>query len=124
MKLLLKLSLSDFLPGNQRARGPPLFSGLVIAPSVPQLELGGKGPGSGAGRWGGGRAGKETALSDRSALRVINGPDGAAVSAPQRGRPAQRRQPRRPPARPALPGPASLGSLGVLVQRILDWWRW
>lgn len=54
-----------------------------------------------------------TALSDRSALRVINGPGGAAVSAPRPCRPASGRQPRRPPARPALPGPASLGSRGA-----------
>ncbi|KAK2118245.1 hypothetical protein P7K49_005132 [Saguinus oedipus] len=53
-----------------------------------------------------------TALSDRSALRVINGPGGAAVSAPQRGGPAPRRWPRRPPARPSLLGPASLRSHG------------
>lgn len=51
-----------------------------------------------------------TALSDRSALRVINGPGGAAVSAPRPCRPASGRQPRRPPTRttqlpqPSLPG--------------------
>ena len=54
-----------------------------------------------------------TALSDRSALRVINGPGGAAVSAPRPCRPASGRQPRRPPARPGLPGPAFLGSRGA-----------
>lgn len=57
-------------------------------------------------------------LSDRSALRVINGPGGAAVSAPRLGGPASGTRSRRPSAGDTgLSGPASLGSRGAPAQQ-------
>lgn len=65
-----------------------------------------------------------TMLSDRSALRVINGPGGAAVSAPRLGGPASGTRSRRPPTTPASLAQPPWGAAAPLSSRALWHWAW